>query len=78
MQTLKKMIQMNLFTKQKERHRLRKQIYGYHREKEGFPYGSGGKESACNARDQGLTSGSGRSLVEGNGYPLRNPMDRRA
>ena len=25
----KKMIQMNLFTKQKETHRLREQIYGY-------------------------------------------------
>ena len=32
MQNLKKkMIQMNLFTKQKQTHRLRKQIYGYQR-----------------------------------------------
>ena len=29
MWNLKKMIQMNLFTKQKQTHRLRKQIYGY-------------------------------------------------
>ena len=27
----------------------------------GFPGGSGGKESACNAGDTGLMSGSGRS-----------------
>ena len=30
---LKKMIQMNLFTKQKQTHRHRKQIYGYQRGK---------------------------------------------
>ena len=30
---LKKMIQMNLFTKQKEIHRLRKKVYGYQRGK---------------------------------------------
>ena len=29
----KKMIQMNLFTKLKQTHRLRKQTYGYQREK---------------------------------------------
>ena len=29
---LKKIIQMNLFTKQKQTHRHRKQIYGYQRE----------------------------------------------
>ena len=28
-QKLKKMIQMNLFTKQKETHRLKQQIHGY-------------------------------------------------
>ena len=49
----------------------------------GFPGGSDGKESACNARDLGLTSGLGRSPREGNGYPLQdpcleNPMDRGA
>ena len=35
MQNLKKMIQMNLFTKQKQTHRLRKQTYGYQRGKIG-------------------------------------------
>ena len=33
--------------------------------------GSDGKESACNARDPGSVPGSGRSAVEGNGYPLQ-------
>ena len=37
----------------------------------GFPGGSDGKESACNARDPGLIPGLGRSPGEGNGYPLR-------
>ena len=36
----------------------------------GFPGGSDGKESACNAGDQGLVPGSGRSPGEGNGNPL--------
>ena len=49
----------------------------------GFPGGSSGKESACNAGDMGFFLGSGRSLGEGNGYPLQyscleNPMDRGA
>ena len=35
----------------------------------GFPDSSAGKESACNARDPDLTSGSGRSAGEGIGYP---------
>ena len=35
MGNLKKMIQMNLFTKQKQTHRHRKQTYDYQREKEG-------------------------------------------
>ena len=39
----------------------------------GFPGGSEGKESACNAGDLGLISGLGRSPGEGNGYPLRLP-----
>ena len=48
---------------------------------QGFPGGSDYKESACNAGDLGLISGSGRSPEEGNGYPLHyscleNPMDR--
>ena len=49
----------------------------------GFPDGSTGKESACNAGDLGLVSRSGRSPGEGNGNPLqysclKNPMDRGA
>jgi len=31
----------------------------------GFPGGSDGKESVCNARDQGLIPGLGRSLKKG-------------
>ena len=46
----------------------------------GFPGGSEGKVSACNAGDLGLIPGSGRSPGEGNGDPLQyscleNPMD---
>ena len=41
------------------------------RRNRGFPSGSDGKESACNARDLGLILGSGRSPGEGNGYPLQ-------
>ena len=37
---------------------------------EGFPAGSEGKASACNALDQGSIPGSGRSPGEGNGNPL--------
>ena len=42
-----------------------------------------GKESACNAGDLGLISGSGRSPGEGKGYALQyscleNSMDRKA
>ena len=49
----------------------------------GFPGGSDGKESACNAGDPGLIPGLGRSPGEGNGNPLwysclENSMDRRA
>ena len=49
----------------------------------GFPGGSDGKESACNAGRPGFDPGSGRSLGEGNGYPLQYscleiPMDRGA
>ena len=49
----------------------------------GLPGGSDGKESACNAGDQGLVPGLGRSLGEGNGNPiqyscLENSMDRGA
>ena len=38
---------------------------------QGFPDGSVGKESACNAGDPGSIPGSGRSLGEGIGYPLQ-------
>ena len=37
----------------------------------GFPFGSGGKESACKAEDPGSVPGSGRSPGEGNGHPLQ-------
>ena len=37
----------------------------------GFPGGSDGKESACNAGDPGLIPGLGRSPGEGNGYSLQ-------
>ena len=45
-----------------------------------FPGGSDGRESACNARDPGSISGSGRCPGEGNGNPpqyfcLENSMD---
>ena len=46
----------------------------------GFPGGSDGKASACNARDPGSIPGLGRSPGEGNGNPLqysclKNSMD---
>ena len=46
----------------------------------GFPCGSAGKESACNAGDLGSIPGLGRSTGEGKGYPLQysgleNSMD---
>ena len=46
----------------------------------GFPGGSEGKASACNAGDRGSIPESGRSPGEGNGTPLQyscleNPMD---
>ena len=45
--------------------------------------GSDGKESACSAKDPGLTSRSRKSPGEGNGYSLqysclKNSMDRGA
>ena len=47
----------------------------------GFPGGSDGKESPCNAGDPGSIPGSGRSPGEGNGNPpkyscLENSVDR--
>ena len=46
----------------------------------GFPAGSDGKASACNAGDPGSIPGSGRAPGEGNGIPLQyscleNSMD---
>ena len=51
--------------------------------KKGFPGGSDGRESACNAGVPGSIPGSGRSLGEGNGNllqysSLKNSMDRGA
>ena len=37
----------------------------------GFPGGSDGKASACNAGDPGSIPGPGRSPGEGNGTPLQ-------
>ena len=49
----------------------------------GFPGGSDGQESACNAGDSGSIPGLGRSSGVGNGNPLQyfcleNSMDRGA
>ena len=49
----------------------------------GFPGGSDGKESACNAGDPGSIPGLGRFSGEGKSNPLqytclKNPMDRGA
>ena len=46
----------------------------------GFPCGSSGKESSCNAGDLGSIRGLGRSPGKGKGYPfqysgLENSMD---
>ena len=48
-----------------------------------WPRWFSGKESSCQARDEGLIPGSGRSPGEGNSNPLQysclvNPMDREA
>ena len=37
----------------------------------GFPFGSAGKESACNEGDLGSIPGLGRSPGEGKGYSLQ-------
>ena len=49
----------------------------------GLSCSSNGKESTCDAADQGSIPGSGRSPREGNGNPLQyscleNSMDREA
>ena len=38
---------------------------------QGFPCGSAGKESACNAGDLGLVPGLARSPGRGKGHPLQ-------
>ena len=61
-------------------------LCGEQHEKKGFPCGSVVKNMPANARDtgdMGLSPGSGISLGEGNGNPLKdscceNPMDRGA
>jgi len=45
--------------------------YYYFLSLEGFPGGSDGKESACNAGDPCAVPRSGRSPGEGNGNPLQ-------
>ena len=63
------------------------EIFSFHIRKvyiwSGLPWWLSGKESACNARDEGSIPGSGRSPAERNGIPLQyfclgNPMDRGA
>ena len=56
------------------------QLYIYVYILRGFPGGSAGKESACNAGDLGSIPGLGRSPGEGKGYPaqysgLENSVD---
>ena len=55
-------------------------FFGHPQKKEGFPGGSAGKESPCNAGDLGSIPGLGRSPGEGKGNPfqysgLENSMD---
>ena len=57
-----------------------KPTFGESTQFSGFPGGSDGKESTCNAGDPGLIPGLGRSPGEGNGNPLQyscleNPME---
>ena len=56
------------------------QLYIYVYMFRGLPWGSAGKESACNAGDLGSIPGLGRSPGEGKGYPaqysgLENSVD---
>ena len=46
-------------------------IYTYTHTYMGFPGGSDGKESACNAREPSSILGSARATGEGIGYPLQ-------
>ena len=61
----------------------KKQVDSHSLQYPGLPCSSNGKESTCNARDQGSLSGAERSSVEGKDKPLEysfleNPMDRGA
>ena len=47
------------------------EIYTYRSPEMGFPCGSAGKESACNAGDPGSIPGFRTSSGEGKGYPLQ-------
>ena len=60
---------------------MEKASYNYLISSRGFPGGSDGKESTCNAGDPGSIPGSERSPGEGKGYPLQysgleNSMDK--
>ena len=52
--------------------RIRLSDYTNTTTKGGFPCGSAGKESTCNAGDLGSIPGLGRSPGEGKGYPLQD------
>ena len=59
-----------------------KQLYNKVQQTRGFPCGSAGKESTCNAGDLGSIPGLGQSPGEGKGYPLQysglqNSLDKR-
>ena len=46
-------------------------IDSHYQKTEGFPGGSAGKESACDAEDLSSVPGLGRPLGEGSSYPLQ-------
>ena len=50
---------------------MNEEVYTYRSPEMGFPCGSAGKESACNAGDPSSIRGLGGSPGEGKGYPLR-------
>ena len=64
MSNLKKMIHINLYTKQKWTHRHRKQIYG------DFPDGPAVKNPPANAEDTGLIPSVGRSHMPQSTKPV--------
>ena len=65
------MTQRNLFMKQKQTHRRRTNLWSSKGDngRKGFPCGSAGKESACNAGDLDLIPGLERSSGEGERLP---------